>query len=83
MSDDVIEKAFTIIAATWRALFHALPSPLGVLPDRIADSSAQKRSVFTTGDNFGLWPQSERTPAALFVHADGSVLKTQPNSNRL
>jgi hypothetical protein len=45
-SDDVIEEAFTIIAAIWRALFHALCNPLGVRAGSNRRFQFQKRSQF-------------------------------------
>ena len=55
LSDEVIEKVFTIIAIIGGALFDALRNPLSVLPDRIAASSsinAVNFSSIRTGKRF-------------------------------
>jgi hypothetical protein len=45
-SDDVIEEAFMSTATICRALSQALCNPVGVLPDRIVDSSSRNAVSF-------------------------------------
>jgi hypothetical protein len=42
LSDNEIDKAFTSTAVVCPPLFHAVRSPLGILPDRITDSRSTK-----------------------------------------
>jgi hypothetical protein len=58
LSDDVIEESFTSTATICRGIFHALSSPLGFRPIRIADSSSTDRVSFSSARTTKRFPSS-------------------------
>ena len=83
LSDNVIEEAFISSAIARRALFHGLRSPLGVLADRITESSSTNAVSFSSVRTTKRFPSSPCASAIQIIRGYNPRLQHSPNSNGL